>query len=182
MPGTVYSVPPIPPDPENTTYVEAGGLRVGVEFRLLDERELAANYEGKQMEEVQANIKGEIDDTGVSLHVERVQDGREYLRFDCFEKGPHYHYIDPSGERQTIVDFDPAALGEMLPWVMHQLRHRLDSMLDFAGGSALLPEIDRGAFEAALPRVEQIAREAQAALAGQKPERRNVAGGAGRRD
>jgi hypothetical protein len=38
--GTVYSVPPIPPDPEHTTWVPAGGLSIGVEYRLLDEAEI----------------------------------------------------------------------------------------------------------------------------------------------
>ena len=46
MPGTVYSVQPIPPDPAHTVYVEAGIIRFGVEHRLLDDAGLAANYEG----------------------------------------------------------------------------------------------------------------------------------------
>ena len=90
MPGTVYTVPPIPPDPKHTKYVEGGGLRIGVEYRLLDEAELEANYQGAAMEEVQANIQGNVEDDGVSLHLESVEDDHEYLRFDCFRSGPHY--------------------------------------------------------------------------------------------
>ena len=165
MPGTVYTVPPIPPDPDNTTWVEGGGLRIGVEYRLLDEAELEANYEGKAMEEVQANIQGAVDDDGVSLHVTSVRDGHEYLRFDCFQTGPHYHYIEPSGEKQTIVDFDPAAMGEMLPWALNQLRERLSPMLEYAGGADLLPELDPTAVAGALPEVERLARAAEKALA-----------------
>jgi len=165
---TVYSVPPIPPDPDHTTYVEGGGLRIGVEYRLLNDDELAAHYAGEEMDEVQANIQGDIEDNGVSLHVESIRDGKEYLRFDCFFNAPHYHYIEPSGERQTIVDFDPVALGEMLPWALGRLRDRLVPMLERAGGRSLVEELDIAAITAMLDDVENIAREAQADLAAQK--------------
>ena len=168
MPGTVYTVPPIPPDPENTRWVDAGALRFGVEWRLLDNAGLAANYEGKAMDEIQANLKTPtVEDDGVSIHVFGARDGHEYLRFDCFRDGPHYHYIEPSGERQTIVDFDPTALGDMLPWALHQLRERLTPMLEYSGGGALVPELDTGAIAKALDEVAVLAREAEAALAGQ---------------
>ena len=168
MPGTVYTVPPIPPDPKHTTYVEAGALRIGVEWRLLDDAELAANYEGEAMDEIQANLKTDtVEDNGVSIHVESQADGHEYLRFDFFREGPHYHYIEPSGEKQTIVDFDPAAMGEMLPWTFAQLRERLAPMLEYAGGAALVPKLDAAALETALGEVERLAREAEAALAAQ---------------
>ena len=110
MTGTVYSVPPIPPDAEHTTYVDAGALRFGVEYRLLDEAELAQNYAGEAMDEIQTALQGNtVQDNGVSIHVVAVSDGHEYLRFDCFRDGPHYHYIEPSGEKQTIVDEMTAA-------------------------------------------------------------------------
>lgn len=167
MAMTVYNVGPIPPDAEHTTYVEGGGLRIGVEYRLLTEEELESNYEGAAMEEVQANIVGDVEDNGVSLHVESLDDGKEYLRFDCFEKGPHYHYIEPSGKQQTIVDFDPAAMGEMLPWALGQLRERLVPMLERAGAAALVEQIDLDAVRSALPEVESLARRAKAELDGQ---------------
>jgi hypothetical protein len=56
MTGTVYTVPPIPPDAEQTTYVDAGALSIGIEWRHLDQSELEANYEGEAMDEIQANI------------------------------------------------------------------------------------------------------------------------------
>ncbi|MEM7409959.1 MAG: hypothetical protein AAF430_06985 [Myxococcota bacterium] len=168
MPGTVYSVPPIPPDPQHTTYVDAGTLRFGVEWRLLDDAELAANYEGEAMDEIQANLKtDDVDDHGVSIHVLGAGDGHEYLRFDCFREGPHYHYIEPSGERQTIVDFDPAALGEMLPWTLGQLRHRLGPMLTYSGGAAIASELDTRAIDTALDEVARLAEAAERALAAQ---------------
>ena len=168
MPGTVYTVPPIPPDPEHTSYVDAGTLRFGVEWRLLDNAGLAANYEGEAMDEIQANMKAPtIEDNGVSIHVVATRDGHEYLRFDCFREGPHYHYIEPSGEKQTIVDFDPVAHGDMLPWALKQLSERLAPMLEHSGGGALIPDLDPEAIELALDRVAKLAREAEAALAAQ---------------
>lgn len=169
MTGTVYTVPPIPPDAAHTTWVEAGAITIGVEYRLLDDAELAANYEGEQMDEIQqATGGGTVEDNGVSLHIAGSDDGHEYLRFDLFEHEPHYHYIEPSGEKQTIVDFDRVALGAMLPWALEQLRTRLDAMLAFAGGEALIPRLDPERIAASLVEVEKLARDAEAALAGGK--------------
>jgi hypothetical protein len=166
MTGTVYTVPPIPPDPEHTTYVEAGAIRIGVEHRLLDDAELAQNYEGEAMDEIQAATGGQaVEDNGVSLHVVGCEDDHEYLRFDLFEQGPHYHYIEPSGEKQTIVDYDRVAMGPMLPWALDQIRNRLPEMLLFAGGEALVSALDADRIEASLAEVEKLAREAEAVLA-----------------
>lgn len=169
MTGTVYTVPPIPPDPEHTRYVDAGAIRIGVEYRLLDDAELAANYEGEQMDEIQEATGGAaVQDNGVSLHVVGSDDGHEYLRFDLFEQEPHYHYIDRSGERQTIVDFDRVAHGPMLPWALAQLRERLEPMLEHSGGAALAAAIDPARLSSALIEVEKLAREAEASLAAGK--------------
>jgi len=165
MTGTVYTVAPIPPDPEHTTWVEAGALRIGVEYRVLDDAELEANYEGRDMEEIRTALQERtIQDNGVSIHVAGAQDGHEYLRFDLFEQDPHYHYIEPSGERQTVVQFDRVAMGEMLPWALGQLRHRLPQMLERAGGKDLVPKLDRASLDAGIARVEALARSAQAEL------------------
>jgi len=175
MTGTVYRVPPIPPDAEHTTWVDAGALSIGVEYRLLDDAELAANYAGEQMDEIEDALDGKtVQDNGVSLHVCGNQDGHEYLRFDLFDAEPHYHYIDPSGESQRIVDYDRVALGAMLPWALDQIRHRLAPMLAHAGGAALVPQLDIARITASLKQVEKLAREAEAELSAQ----RTRAGGA----
>jgi hypothetical protein len=169
MPGTVYSVQPIPPDPAHTVYVEAGSLRIGVEHRLLDNANLAANYEGGDMDEIQAAVAGQdIEDNGVSLHIVGSEDGHEYLRFDMFEHEPHYHYIEKSGERQTIMEFDRIAHGEMLSWALGQLRTRLPEMLRHAGGGDLVGKLDSDKIESSLIEVERLALEAEAVLAGAK--------------
>jgi len=166
MTGTVYHVPPIPPDAEHTRYVDAGAITIGVEHRLLDDAGLAANYQGEEMDEIQHALDGNaVEDNGVSLHVVGAEDGHEYLRFDLFEHEPHYHYIDRSGETQRIIDYDRIALGPMLPWALDQIRHQLAPMLQHAGGEALIPKLDATRIEAALLEVEKLAREAEAVLA-----------------
>jgi len=168
MAGTVYTVSPIPPDPEHTRYVEAGAVSFGVEWRLLDDAELAAHYQGADMEEIQEALQGnKVEDNGVSIHVVGAADGHEYLRFDCFTDGPHYHYIEPSGEKQTIVEFDPVAMGDMIAWTLVQLRTRLDVMLEHAGGAGIARTLDEARIEAGLVEVETLAADARAALAAQ---------------
>jgi hypothetical protein len=166
MTGTVYTVPPIPPDPAHTTYVDAGAIRIGVEYRLLDESELEANYEGEEMDEIQEALDGAaVQDNGVSLHVVGAEDRHEYLRFDLFAQEPHYHYIDVSGESQTVIDFDRVAHGPMLPWALTQIRDRIRPMLEHAGGGALAAQIDTSRVAESLVEVEKLAREAAAVLA-----------------
>ena len=166
MIGTVYTVPPIPPDPDHTTWVDAGAIRIGVEFRRLDDAELQANYEGAAMDEIKDALAGAaVQDNGVSIHVSGAGDGHEYLRFDLFEKEPHYHYIDRSGARQTIIDFDCVAHGPMLPWALARIRDRLAPMLDHAGGQSISARLDAESIEAGLVEVEKLARDAEAALA-----------------
>ncbi len=109
-----------------------------------------------------------IDDRGVSIHVFGAFYFHEYLRLDCFEKCPHYHYIEPSGEKQTIVDFDAVAMGDMLEWTMLQLRTRLRPMLEYAGGAAIAAGLEQSAIESALVRLERLAIDAQAQLDAQK--------------
>ena len=165
MAGTVYNVAPIPPEAEHTTYVDAGVLKFGVEFRLLDDAELAANYRGPDMQEIQAAVaaKGnDVEDDGVSIHVVASDNDHEYLRFDMFERQPHYHYIDPAGPKNTIVEYDAVAMGEMLPWVLNQLRTRLAEMLAHAGGGALVGKLDDRRTEEALREVEGLVRRAVA--------------------
>jgi hypothetical protein len=165
MAGTVYTVAPIPHDAKHTRYVDAGAVRFGVEFRLLDDGELARNYQGRDMEEIQAAIKGnDIEDNGVSVHVFGAEDGHEYLRFDMFERQPHYHYIDRSGAKNTIVEYDEVALGDMLTWMLGQLRRRLPEMLAHAGGDDLAGKLEGKRVDAGLCEVERLACEARAAL------------------
>ena len=155
---TRYSVMPIPPVEAHTAWFEAGALKIGVEYRLLNDAVAAAN----QLSTASGDERGEtsgLDDRGVSLHVCGQQDGewREFLRFDCFVEDPHYHYVSWREKANEMVQLDPVADGDPLAWALDRIRTRLPQMLVRAGASEVAVRIDVAALEAALPRVTQAA-------------------------
>lgn len=134
MLGQTYNVQPVPPDPEHTVYTDFGPLRVGVEYRIVDPEALAAAYEGDDLAEIEeASPEGGFTDEGLSIHIESIADDHEYIRFDAFDDDPHYHYVDKSAGTNTLVGFDVAAHGPVVPWVLNQLRERLAAMMVRAG-------------------------------------------------
>ena len=80
---------------------------------------------------------------GPSVHVFGDVDGaeQEILRFDCFDRTPHYHYgfsyID-----QPQVLMDPAAIGEPLAWVCSRIETRLPALLAKARADHLAASCD----------------------------------------
>ena len=74
----------------------------GVEYRDVDPESLRATYAGnaEQLAELEARSpEGGFFDAGVSIHVCGADDGYEYLRFDCFDDEPHYHYVHRTTRR-----------------------------------------------------------------------------------
>jgi hypothetical protein len=158
--GHKITVPPIPPIAANTDVFEAGAVSFGVEYRRLNDEIVGQHMtESRMALPPNPDRKGEIDDRGVSIHV-FGRDGHEYLRFDCFEDGPHYHYITPNQEHQVIVGFDSAANGDPLDWTLATLRARLAPMLRAAGGAAHADACDPALVKDVLARVESCARAA----------------------
>jgi hypothetical protein len=163
-PGRVVGGLPLPPVPEHTTYVDAGRLRIGVEYRVLTDaiiEETVRNTEGLIL----------VDDRPVGLHAEGTSlhicdraDGSEILRFDVFPDEPHYHYLS-DGENRIVV-FDDASCGDMWPWTLECLRSRLPEMLCRAGAEGLAEEIDVADMVAAIPQIEAIATKGRIADAG----------------
>jgi len=153
------STPPIPPVKEQTEYIEAGPLTVGVEYRLLTDAIYEANFKQKRGESGQGPSAGELFDCGVSLHVgETKGEGfAEYIRFDCFDDGPHYHYINATGNGHEILYLDDTAEGDSLAWALDRIRTRLPKMLERAGAEDLAGRFDPIALEEALPRVAEAA-------------------------
>lgn len=140
MVGVVYKVQPQPWDPEVTRWVDAGAVRIGVEWRDVDPEALLATYGAgtEDMAEIEEKSPdGGFSDRGVSIHVCATDGGHEFLRFDAFDDEPHYHYVSPSGDHNRVVTYDAVADGEMLPWVLERLRTRLAAMLRDAGGGAV---------------------------------------------
>lgn len=154
---THYDQMPIPPVESQTTYFEAGVITFGVEFRLLDDAIAAASA----TENATGNASGtnQLDDRGVSVHVFGTWEGQrhEYLRFDCFDEDPHYHYVDWTNSSNQMLHIDPDAEGDSLAWAIDRLRTRLPQMLERAGAAEVAAAMDPKLIPAALTKVEQEA-------------------------
>ena len=167
---TRYSVMPIPPDEARTTWFPAGEIRIGVEYRRLTDAIAAA----AELAEASGDERGQttgLDDRGVSLHVCGEQDGetREFLRFDCFQEDPHYHYVSWRARSNEMIHVDPVADGDPLAWALERIRTRLPQMLARAGADELAGRVDASALEEALIRVTEAAFRARIAAPDDEP-------------
>lgn len=156
-----YDKMPIPAIDNHTRYFEAGGLRVGIEYRVLDD--IVTARARQHLEQASGSETGkltELDDRGVSLHVytQGPEGWRENLRFDCFEEDPHYHYVSWSERRNEVLYIDPVADGDPLAWALDRLRQRLLPMLRRAEPGAE-KDIDCVAVDALMPRLAATAYE-----------------------
>jgi hypothetical protein len=158
---TKYDLMPLPPVAARTLWFEAGPLAIGVEYRLLDdaiaaaaEKQAAVGSAGSA-----AAASTGLDDRGVSLHVCGVEGGErlEYLRFDCFQEDPHYHYVSWRTRMNHMLHLDPVAEGDALVWALERIRTRLPEMLARAGAEDLAARLDARALEAVLPKVAEAA-------------------------
>ena len=155
--ATRYTLMPIPPVEEHTSYFPAGPITIGVEYRLLNDEIVNRHM---AVEQQRADVGDGIDDRGVSLHVFGTAHGGEHvehLRFDCFEADPHYHYVNWGERANDIVHIDPIADGDPLAWALDRIRTRLPQMLERAGAGDVAQRVDAGALEAILPRVSEAA-------------------------
>lgn len=168
MIGKVYNIPPEPPVADHTHRFPAGVVTFGVEYRVLDHESLTETYAGnaQHLAEMEALFPAGFNDEGVSIHVFGTDDGFEFLRFDLFDGGPHYHYIHPGDDGavavNNVIDFDTVAHGDMLPWAIGCLADRLEEMLCEAGGTHLVPRLDERLVDAALAQVAELADVARA--------------------
>ncbi len=146
--------PAIPPVAEHTTQVPAGAVRIGVEYRVLTD-EIIANTEGIVVTDDPAFR--DFHSQGVSLHVVDADSGAEHLRFDVFDDGPHYHYMDGQGGNRVVI-YDVDGSGPMWDWALTCLRERLPAMLRQAGATELAERVDAADVARAIPEVEELAR------------------------
>jgi hypothetical protein len=159
--GQTYAIEPIAPVEEATTRFRAGSVTIGLELRQLDADIVGEFYEGRADEEnVMAEVarRGFAVDGGLSIHVFGSEDGREYLRFDCFETTPHYHYVLPDEDHQVVNEIDVAALGDPFAWSIATLRTRLDAMLRDGGAADLADRLDQESLAKALDGVVALAK------------------------
>lgn len=154
---TRYDLMPIPPVEAHTEWFDAGSVRIGVEYRLLDEAIAAAS-------DVEAasgtDAAGAIQtDSGVALHVcaGEGDEYREYLRFDCFREDPHYHYVSWRDRSNEMLHIDPVADGDPLTWALERIRTRLPQMLARAGAAEHAARVNPRRLEEVLPRVAEAA-------------------------
>jgi hypothetical protein len=159
---TRYDRMPIPPVEAQTTWFDAGPVRIGVEYRLLNEAIAAAAEvvaaRGAIPEAAAAGDITGLDDRGVSLHVCSAGDEPlEFLRFDCFDEDPHYHYISWREKFNDMVHLDAIADGDPLAWALERIRTRLPQMLARAGAADVAARLDPAELERALPRIAEAA-------------------------
>jgi hypothetical protein len=107
-----------------------------VEARRLTDQAIADSAE-EQGRPGGFEAPGGVDDGGMTLHVLGTADGLEHLRFDCFEKEPHYHYIHQDDLSNVVVRFDDIAEGDPVRWTLERVRNRLPEMLEHAGAGEL---------------------------------------------
>ena len=154
---TKYDIMPIPPVEAQSEQFEAGPVTIWVEYRLLDDAIAAAHQANEGFD---GKIE-QIADGGVSLHVfgEESPGGEriEFLRFDCFDEDPHYHYVSYANNTNEMVHLEPAATGDPLEWAMDRIRTRLPQMLARAGAKELASRVDAADLERVLPNVAAAA-------------------------
>ncbi|HUI47873.1 MAG TPA: hypothetical protein VL119_04210, partial [Acidimicrobiia bacterium] len=133
--GNRYAQLPIPMVPDHCIPVAAGVVQLVVESRQLTNEILRDTY-GREAE---PGIT--FDDFGATLHVCGTDDGLEYLRFDCFENEPHYHYIEPVAGANTVVRIDELAVGDPIDFSLACVEHHLPDMLRNCGAAGLADDV-----------------------------------------
>ena len=94
-------------------------------------------------------------DGGPSLQVLGIVDGMkvQLLRFDMFQKQPHYHYA-PTGQNLRY-ELDPLTMDDGIHWVVSLLSHKLAQMVSKAGYEGLATQSNVDAVTTALPEIER---------------------------
>jgi hypothetical protein len=163
--GISFDIMPIPPVDEHCVPVEAGPATFVVESRLLTNEVL------RSLPETSVDVNGTVyDDFGATVHVCDAADSVEYLRFDCFESEPHYHYINPAKGENLICRIDEVAEGDPIAWTVGRLRDRLPEMLELAGAGQLSGTVreHQDQVAPAIERVADLLRQAQTTAAAMK--------------
>lgn len=166
--GQRYPILPIPWIPEHTELIPAGVLTIGVGYRVLDEPTAKAYLDevGYVRDDGDGGERTYVGrDAGVCIHVlgppagsPGAVDSRdlvEYLRLDCFDDEPHYHYVYNQEGAQDRVFLDPVLDGDPMEWALDRLRTRLPAVLRKVGAPELADRVDPAEIAAALPEVRR---------------------------
>jgi hypothetical protein len=144
--------------PEHCLPVHAGAVDLVVESRQLTDQVLIDTYGPGEIPEAEVHF----DDFGASLHVCGAHDGLEYLRFDCFELEPHYHYIEQHAQANVIVRIDEIAVGDPIAFSLRCIEEHLPDTRN-AGGRRSPPMLKAATRSMAVARVRELMLQAQAA-------------------
>ena len=157
-----YRTLPVPTILAHTILVEAGAVTFGIEYRQLDEaailREYGPDSRAKFDGRRPAGMAEVVAEDGLALHVFDSHSGDEVLRFDCFEKAPHWHMLAPTISRNVVIEHDAASHGPLLDWALRALASDLAGLLRAAGARVLADRLDPERVAAALTSVGQTAR------------------------
>jgi len=121
----------IPVMEEETTWFKADPLLFGVESRAF-------------------GAPGTVAERGASVHVFDAETQEEWLRFDCFDNHPHYHYILQGSQHNIVWGYDPVANGPMFQWTIKTLRDGLVPMLHRAGADKLARNLELSGYDTAV--------------------------------
>lgn len=138
--GQTFSFMPIPMIERNAEWFDAGPVSFAVEVRVL-----------AGMDEAAGAGAG-----GGTIHVFGPDHEEEWVRFDCFDDEPHYHYLDQRAKLNTVWTYDSGVNGPMAPWAISALRTNLSSILRTAGADDLADRVEREGVDASvLDKVEK---------------------------
>jgi hypothetical protein len=118
--------------PKSPINVEAGGVRIEIEYRR-------SGF-----------------DKGLSFQVYDLRGGEnsEMLRFDCFERRPHYHLMRDSWMGK-VERLSKETAPDPVRWTLERLKRDLASFLWRAGHRKLSKQIRQRAVALALGRAEK---------------------------
>ncbi len=123
--GTLHNFLPLPVMQHHAKWFAAGPVSFALEMRVLDDGE------------------GRPCERSISIHVFDAERSREMVRFDCFDRFPHYHYILNETQQNVVWGYDPVANGPMLDWSFASIRGRMADFLRRAGEEELAVRVER---------------------------------------
>ena len=127
--GQAYDIMPIPMMAQNAAWFDGGPVSFAIEARLLSESQ------------------DDKSGGGGSIHVFGADRTEEFVRFDCFDSEPHYHYINRAKGRNVVWGYDTASNGPMAQWALAAIRDRLPELLRSAGADELAGRVEREGFD-----------------------------------
>ncbi|MGE3692893.1 MAG: hypothetical protein AB7F98_16075 [Novosphingobium sp.] len=109
---------------QHAQWFEAGPVSFALEMRVLDDG------------------SGRPGERSISIHVFDKARRRECIRFDCFDRFPHYHYIFNDRQQNVVWGYDPVANGPMLDWSFASIRNRLAQFLRQAEENVIADRVE----------------------------------------